>query len=267
MLLGTKSFLRNITKMSSNELSVIEWHGDDRFLLRVKWQNTGCKKVWMALFLLKSEARHTTLKWKPTCICSVYHGLISSRYFLFVIKQLLMCSSIKWKYFTAETSSSIPVPSEHNTVPESISFNTSLHIYWYLQHGAVNDTKTHGHQHLSSRAASETFAALPLLPTHFDHLLMGRHVLSLIVATTPALNIALHMGMSPTRDKRLLSIWEHTFGQVHSLLSSLPWYTGACSFWRKTAAPIRRLWANLYSPRPGISSKTILWLLFLPKIF
>lgn len=79
----------------------------------------------------------------------------------------------------------------------AIWFNTSLHIYWYLQHAAVNDTKTHGHQYLSSRAAPETFAALPLLPTHFAHLLMARNDLSFIVATTPVLNTALHMGMSP----------------------------------------------------------------------
>lgn len=78
----------------------------------------------------------------------------------------------------------------------AIWFNTSLHIYWYLQHAAVNDTKTHDHQHLSSRTASETFAALPLLPTHSD-ILMARLVLPLIAATTRVLNTVLHMDMSP----------------------------------------------------------------------
>lgn len=78
----------------------------------------------------------------------------------------------------------------------AIWFNTSLHIYWYLQHAAVNDTKTHDHQHLSSRAASETFAVLPLLPTHSD-ILMARLVLPLIAATTQVLNTVLHMDMSP----------------------------------------------------------------------
>lgn len=71
----------------------------------------------------------------------------------------------------------------------AIWFNTSLHVYWYLQHAAVNDTKPHGHRHLSSRAASETFAALPLLPTHSDHLLMARHILSSKAAPTLVLNM------------------------------------------------------------------------------
>lgn len=85
-----------------------------------------------------------------------------------------------------------PCTPEHNTVPEQ--HGLTLLIYWYLQHTAVNDTKTHGHRHLSSRAASETFAALPLPHTHFDHLLMARHVFSLITATTLVLSTVLHMG-------------------------------------------------------------------------
>lgn len=61
----------------------------------------------------------------------------------------------------AETSLNILV--HQNTKPEQ--YGLTLLIHWYLQHAAVNDTKTHGHRHLSSRVASETFAALPLLHT------------------------------------------------------------------------------------------------------
>lgn len=61
----------------------------------------------------------------------------------------------------AETSLNILV--HQNTKPEQ--YGLTLLIHWYLQHAAVNDTKTHGHRHLSSRVASETFAALSLLHT------------------------------------------------------------------------------------------------------
>lgn len=157
-----------------------------------------------------------------------------------------------------------PCTPEHNTVPEQ--HGLTLLIYWYLQHAAVNDTKTHGHRHLSSISFRNICSPAP--PTHTlwppsD----GQACLLINNSYNTSTEHSAAYGQFLPRDKKLLPIWEHTFGRVHSLLSSLPYsrYTGACCFWRKTAAPMRSLCANLYSPRPGISSKITLWILCLSK--